>query len=129
MASVKLKLYYAQKARQLKLPNAYTAAITDYLRKAKVKAFTRSAFAPKKGTVVNIMIHKRAFRTGGIKAILCNQKGDVLAEQSLAVVDAEHNHFQFTLPDDFPDCAFFKIITDEPGNKSYTVEISEFIVV
>ena len=30
------KLYYQQRARALKLPNAYTAAITDYMRKAKV---------------------------------------------------------------------------------------------
>src|ERR1700760_1944957 len=33
MESVEKKSYYAQKARQLKLPNAYTAAITDYLRR------------------------------------------------------------------------------------------------
>src|SRR6187551_2812823 len=59
MESVKLKLYYTQKAKQLHLPNAYTAAITDYLRKAGVKALTRSSFSPKKGTVVNIVIIKR----------------------------------------------------------------------
>lgn len=31
------KAYYQQRARALKLPNAYTAAITDYMRKVKVK--------------------------------------------------------------------------------------------
>jgi hypothetical protein len=30
------KAYYLQRARKLKLPNAYTAAITDYMRKPKV---------------------------------------------------------------------------------------------
>jgi hypothetical protein len=30
------KVYYQQRAKALKLPNAYTAAITDYMRKAKV---------------------------------------------------------------------------------------------
>lgn len=30
------KTYYKQRAKALKLPNAYTAAITDYMRKAKV---------------------------------------------------------------------------------------------
>src|SRR5882757_1741511 len=30
------KAYYEQRAKALKLPNAYTAAITDYMRKPKV---------------------------------------------------------------------------------------------
>ena len=30
------KAYYQQRAKKLKLPNAYTAAITDYMRKPKV---------------------------------------------------------------------------------------------
>jgi hypothetical protein len=30
------KVYYQKKARKLKLPNAYSAAIADYLRQAKV---------------------------------------------------------------------------------------------
>ena len=30
------KVYYRQRAKALKLPNAYTAAITDYMRKPKV---------------------------------------------------------------------------------------------
>jgi hypothetical protein len=29
------KLYYGQRARALKLPNAYTAAVRDYMRKVK----------------------------------------------------------------------------------------------
>ena len=31
------KAYYQQRAKELKLPNAYTAAITDYMRKPKVE--------------------------------------------------------------------------------------------
>ena len=30
------KAYYQQRAKKLKLPNAYTAAITDYMRKPKI---------------------------------------------------------------------------------------------
>jgi len=33
------KAYYQQRVRALKLPNAYTAAITDYMRKAKVMKY------------------------------------------------------------------------------------------
>lgn len=39
----KQKAYYQQKARQLLLPNAYTAAIADYMRKPVIKAITRHA--------------------------------------------------------------------------------------
>jgi hypothetical protein len=31
------KVYYQQRAKALKLPNAYTAAVTDYMRKPKVE--------------------------------------------------------------------------------------------
>jgi hypothetical protein len=33
--------YYQQKARKLHLPNAYTAAITDYMRRPQLKAISR----------------------------------------------------------------------------------------
>lgn len=36
------KMYYRQRAKALKLPNAYTAALTDYMRKVKIAA-TRNA--------------------------------------------------------------------------------------
>jgi hypothetical protein len=35
------KAYYQQKAKKLHLPNAYTAAITDYMRRPQLKAIGR----------------------------------------------------------------------------------------
>lgn len=35
------KVYYLQKAKKLKLPNAYTAAIADYMRKPQLKEIGR----------------------------------------------------------------------------------------
>ena len=37
------KAYYQQKAKQLNLPNAYTAAITDFMRQARVSAVKEKA--------------------------------------------------------------------------------------
>lgn len=125
MSNVKLKAYYTQKAKQLKLPNAYTAAITDYLRKAKVTAFTRSSFSPKKDAVINIMVEKGRFLTNKITATLCNEHGEILSEKSL-LADARKNVFKFTLDGTYPDCTFIKITTDEPSNPSYTVKVSDF---
>lgn len=130
MNNVKLKAYYTQKAKQLKLPNAYTAAITDYLRKAKVTAFTRSSFSPKKGAVININVDKKAFRVNNIKAMLCSENGDSLPTQNLQAAGAPKGIFKYTLQDDLPDCTLLKITTDEPGvNTSHTIKVSEFRLV
>ncbi|RAW00301.1 hypothetical protein [Pseudochryseolinea flava] len=51
------KGYYMQRAKALKLPNAYTAAVTDYMRKPKVeKTFYRNTVlytVRKKGFTIN----------------------------------------------------------------------------
>jgi len=128
MVIKKLKVYYTQKARQLKLPNAYTAAITDYLRKAKVVAATRSSFAAKRGEIINIKVTKSVFNVNNIKASLYNKAGKLLSEQSL--VKASHQKlFDFKLTDDFPDYASMKITTEEPLSRTYVIAASDFIVV
>jgi len=54
------KAYYMQRAKKLDLPNAYTAAITDYMRKPKVtKLQTRDG--------VTYCIHKKGFRVKEVK--------------------------------------------------------------
>lgn len=127
MMDAKLKVYYQQKARQLKLPNAYTAAITDFLRKAKAGAVTRSGFSGRKGDVVNIKVSKSVFKISSIKAILYSHRGKMLCEQIIKRV-GDQRAFAFKFPDDFPDYASLKIITsDEPGDKAYTIQASEFI--
>ncbi len=121
------KAYYQQKARQLKLPNAYTAAITDYLRKAKARVITPSSFSARKGETILIRISKTVFKISRIKAMLCDQQGKVLSEQDLpATGDQKIFHFKFT--DDFPDFDKLKITTDEPGDQEYTIHRSGFIV-
>jgi hypothetical protein len=49
------KEYYRKKAKKLNLPNAYTAAITDYMRSPKLIQFTRS----EKGA--NYCVNKKDF--------------------------------------------------------------------
>jgi hypothetical protein len=126
MENTKLKAYYTQKARQLKLPNAYTAAITDYLRKAKAGAVTRSTFAGKKGEIIKIRMSKSVFQINSIKAILCSHQGDVLQEENLTKSTSKKT-FDLKLADDFPDYAFLKIISEELGSKEYTINASAFV--
>jgi hypothetical protein len=121
MEDPKKKAYYQQKARQLKLPNAYTAAITDYLRKAKVVAMTRSSFSAKRGDEVIIKLIKSTFKISQIKVILCNQNGEVLSEQTRTSSDLTKQTFRFEFTEDFPDYDTLKIITDELGDHEYTI--------
>lgn len=44
-----LKAYYWRKAQKLKLPNAYTAALTDYMRKGKIESVNRKKYTGKIG--------------------------------------------------------------------------------
>ena len=119
MEDRKLKSYYQQKAKQLKLPNPYTAAITDYLRKAKVRAITSSSFAGKKGNFIRITFSK-AFSISGVTARVFDNAGTVLFEQSLAP-EKKEGIFRLTFPDDFPDWAGVSMITEEPAKHSYTI--------
>lgn len=40
------KAYYARRAKALKLPNAYTAALTDYMRKPRLTAANSYHYTP-----------------------------------------------------------------------------------
>src|SRR5258708_15481563 len=51
------KSYYQKKAKKMKLPNAYTAAIADYMRSAKVEEISKHD-----GTVVTYLVYKKDFR-------------------------------------------------------------------
>lgn len=123
----KLKVYYTQKARQLKLPNAYTAAITDYLRKAKVVVARPSSFAARRGEVLNIRITKSVFSVDKVKAQLYDKEGILLSEQTL-VRSGSQKMFDFKFTDDFPGYSMMKIITDEPLSTTYTIDATVFIV-
>jgi hypothetical protein len=125
MENPKQRSYYQQKSKQLKLPNAYTAAITDYLRRAKVKALTRSSFAARKGDVIFIRASKYPFMVNRLRVRAYTSQGDILAEHTLHRACDERGVL-LTLLDDWPDFAWLKIVTDEPGyRKEYVLGLSD----
>lgn len=126
MDDKKLKAYYMQKAKQLKLPNAYTAAITDFLRKAKVRAFTRSTFAAKKNDSIIIKVNKGVFAVSSLKVSLCGSEGKSLAEQTLRKLSKS---FTFMFTGDFPDFSQLKITTGEPDENLYIINREEIVSV
>jgi hypothetical protein len=127
MERVKERSYYTQKAKQLKLPNAYTAAITDYLRKAKARTITRSGFAARKGEVIWIRVSKSVFRINRIVVRLYDTEATVLTEQVLCRTKDAWT-FNLVLLDDLPDFSCLKITTDEPGEKKeYAIGLAEIL--
>ena len=83
-----MKAYYQKKAKKMKLPNAYTAAIADYMRSARVQEISK-----REGTVT-YLVYKKDFRLrkvdvsiGGsdgtlpeTRTITANQLGECLIE-------------------------------------------------
>jgi hypothetical protein len=64
------KTYYQKKARKLKLPNAYTAAIADYMRTAKVRQASR--YADK----TTFIIYKKDFDLTRVDIVVNKDSGE-----------------------------------------------------
>lgn len=121
------KSYYQHIAKKLNLPNDYTAAICEYMRKAKPKVISRSSFVATKNNLLHIQVPKAAFKIRRITAILSDTQGATLAEQTIMKYDRE-KQFHFKWTDDFPDAAFLTVITDEPGYRSYKISIADIVL-
>src|SRR4051812_33003002 len=61
MLNPEKKAYYWRKAKKLKLPNAYTAAISDYLRKGEFKDVNTKHYKGKEGNTIHIKTYKKDF--------------------------------------------------------------------
>jgi hypothetical protein len=81
------KAYYQKKAKELKLPNAYTAAITDYMRSPQLKEEKRTE---KESTYY---IEKKDFDVKKVE--IATIKGDRLENKTLKKVN--YNEWEFTL--------------------------------
>jgi len=64
------KAYYQKKARKLKLPNAYTAAIADYMRSAKVMQV--NSYHDK----TTFSIHKKDFEVKQVDIVVKKDSGE-----------------------------------------------------
>jgi hypothetical protein len=78
------KAYYQQKAKKLKLPNAYTAAIADYMRKGEIKVIDHSKYNGKAGDVIHIKVYKKDFAVNKVRVCICNAAGTSI-ESTMAI--------------------------------------------
>jgi len=70
-----MKEFYWKKAKKLKLPNAYTAAITAYMRKTKVESISTKHYTGKAGQSIFIVARKKDFTVGEVNVTITTKAG------------------------------------------------------
>jgi hypothetical protein len=70
-----MREYYSKKARKMKLPNAYTAAITDYMRKIKVEIISTKHYTGKAAGGIVIVAHKKDFTVSEVHVTVTTKSG------------------------------------------------------
>jgi hypothetical protein len=73
-----MKEYYSRKAKKMKLPNAYTAAITDYMRKIKVEIISTKHYTGKAGGRIVIVAHKKDFTISEVQVTITTRSGNTI---------------------------------------------------
>ncbi|WP_254154571.1 hypothetical protein [Chryseosolibacter indicus] len=87
------KAYYWVMAKELKLPNAYTAVLSDYMRKPTIKEVNVSI----EDTALSVKVSavKKDFRMKVIKIIALGQDG-LIVEEAETVNNFQRWHYAYT---------------------------------
>jgi hypothetical protein len=120
MKDLERKAYYTKKAKKLALPNAYTAAITDYMRKPEIRRIDASKYNGKPGDHITILASKKDFKIDRVSVIVTSQD-DVLLEQGSAEYSAAgiwHYQCSLTSPPGGSGYKIFVTAADEQGQLS-----------
>lgn len=84
------KAYYKRKAKKMNLTNAYTAAITDFMRKPTITEVST------KGDVVRVFASKRNFPIRSVKVMGFNKNGEQTIEAQAVDKDG---YWMFKIPE------------------------------
>jgi hypothetical protein len=84
MKDAKKKAEYQEIAKKQNLPNAYTAAITEYMRRPEIKEVDLKAYTGKENEEIKVEARKKGFDIELVEIIVANEKGHVV-EQGKAI--------------------------------------------
>jgi hypothetical protein len=114
------KAYYWEKARKLKLPNAYTAAITDYMRRPAVTRVETPKNNGSAGKRLMITAGKKEFSLSSVEVNLVDKQGVSLGNSTAALVNQQKHLWVSHVPEDVSENVAQIIVTarDEAGNVS-----------
>jgi hypothetical protein len=74
------KAEYKEIAKKMKLPNAYTAAIAEYMRRPEIQALDTIAYSGKADEEVKIKVRKKGFEIQEVEVIVVDLNGEVIEE-------------------------------------------------
>jgi hypothetical protein len=74
------KADYLEIAKKLQLPNAYTAAITDYMRNPQIEAMDFSNYSGKSDEEIKVIVSKKGFEIQEVDVAVIDQNGEVIEE-------------------------------------------------
>jgi hypothetical protein len=78
------KAEYKEIAKKLQLPNAYTAAITDYMRNPEIEALDLANYSGKADEEVKVTASKKGFEIQEVEVIVVDQNGEAIEEGKAA---------------------------------------------
>jgi hypothetical protein len=74
------KAEYKEIAKRLQLPNAYTAAITDYMRNPQIEALDLANYSGKADEAIKVTVSKKGFEIQEVEVTVVDQIGEVIEE-------------------------------------------------
>jgi hypothetical protein len=97
MADDERKAYYKKLAKKLKLPNAYTAAITDFMRKPEIYWVDTDKYNGKPGDQIYIQASKKEIKVENVNVIVSSNEDQVIEYGAAQRVSADQWIFKSTL--------------------------------
>ena len=111
MKDADMKAYYKRIAKQLALPNAYTAAITDYMRKPKISGVDVKKYTGKPGGHIAISAQKKNFKLDSVNVIVSSHDSQIVEVGKAEYEGAGQWVFRSTLSSPSPYTSFSIMIT------------------
>jgi hypothetical protein len=71
---------YKQIAKNLNLPNAYTAAVTEYMRKPEIREVDLESYSGEANEEIKVSARKKGFEIEVVEVIIVNDKGQVVEQ-------------------------------------------------
>jgi hypothetical protein len=90
------KAEYQEIAKSIKLPNAYTAAITEYMRKPEILDVGVASTTDTKATEVKVITRKKGFKIQQVEIIVLGKSGNVL--QAGKAIAESGNRWKYRTP-------------------------------
>jgi hypothetical protein len=80
MADPEKKAEYKAIAKELQLPNAYTAAVTEYMRKPEILDLDASGYTGETNQQIKVTAVKKGFTVQEVKVMVVTESGELIEE-------------------------------------------------